>query len=246
MMILEYICFGIAAIAGIVFFGAAKKKNAGAGSILIPLAICILFIAIVTKLDSVRLGKNRENAEVLTNSPYLNEIIETLSVKKGKSPPYRLEYSRGHAEKRTESETPASAVAEIITGDDTEEESFILFAKEPYAVIMLRENEENNKIEPYSLFLYSEGGQLDEEKLQACSTLVFAFRDTWATAKYSGTTSGTGTSERFMCYLYDVETGIVFSEDEIHAKSLPKSASNIPHYYVSTSQVKDLVKSYKE
>ena len=246
MMILEYICFGIAAIAGIVFFSATKKKNASAGNILIPLAVCILFFAIVMKLDSVRLGKNRENADVLTNSSYLSDIIDSLSVKRGKHPPYRLEYSKGHAEKKTESEAPTAAVAEIITEDDEEEEPFILFAQEPYAVIMLKENEENSKMEPYSMFLYSEGGQIDEEKLQACRTLVFAFRDTWATAKYTGTTSGTGTSERFMCYLYDVETGIVFTEDEIHAKGLPKSASNIPHYYISTGQVKDLIKSYME
>ena len=246
MMILEYICFGIAAIAGIVFFSATKKKNASVGNILIPLAICILFIAIVMKLDSVRLGKNRENAEVLTNSSYLSGIIDTLPVIKGKDPPYRLAYSKGHAEKKTDTGAPAAAAVEVVTGDDAEEESFILFAQEPYAVIMLKENEENSKIEPYSLFLYSEGGQLDEDKLQACRTLGFAFRDTWATARYTGTTSGTGTSERFMCYLYDVETGIVFTEDEIHAKGLPKSASNIPHYYVSTGQVKDLIKSHME
>ena len=244
MMILEYICFGIAGIAGIAFFSATKKKNASVGNILIPLAICILFIIILMKLDSARLGKNKENADVLTNSSYLSEIIDTLSIRKGSDPPYRLEYSKGYAEKRTDSATPAAAVAEVITEDDAEEESFILYAQNPYTVIMLKENEENGKIVPYSMFLYSEGSQIDEEKLQDCRTLVFAFRDTWATVRYTGTTSGTGTSERFMCYLYDVETGIVFAEGEIHAKGLPNTASKIPHHYVSARQVKEFVESY--
>ena len=214
-MVLEYILFGLAGVCALVFFAAAKRKGGGAVA-LISLALGIAFLVLVFRLDSARLAKNRENADVLSESAFLQAALAEVSLVKSYDPPYRL-------------------VWEAQEG---------LYAQRPYAVIRLAVDEEKGTLSPQSLTLYSEGSEITPQALEACRTLVFTLSDTWATAQYSGTDAGTGTSERRMCYLYDAETGRLFAEGELKAKSLPKSSSGVPHNYVSTKQITDFVEAH--
>ena len=215
LLVLEYILFGLAVVCGLVFFAAVKQRGSSA-VVVISLVLAIAFLVLTFRLDSARLEKNRENADVLAGSAFLQGALANVSLIRSSDPPYRLAW----------------------------EEQAALYAQRPYAVIRLSVDEESGTLSPQSLTLYSEGSEITPQALEACRTLVFTLSDTWATAHYSGTDSGTGTSERKLCYLYDVETGRMFAEGEIKADGLPKTSSGVPHHYVSNKQITNFIEEH--
>lgn len=122
--------------------------------------------------------------------------------------------------------------------------SAALKAKKPY--IMVKLDAMNGTAVPYAFLNYSNGFSVSEEDIKDCKTILFCFIDNWETALYSGSNSGTGTSERKMCYLYDVESGTLFAESEFKARSLPDSAKSIPHYKVDTSRLTEYIQEYMD
>lgn len=227
MEILTWVLIGCGALCFILACGFDKKKGNGKKS-LICLLLCGAFIFGGAKMDGMRRARNEQNDKVVMDSEAVQKIIAGL----------RTTY-------KPNSYAP-DEYKDAYTLSVIPDES--LHAQKPYAAILLTVDKESNRAQVKHLIIYSEGSTLSEEGLAACRTFVFMFSDKWATAQYTtGGTSGSrswGTSERYRCYLYDVETGKLFAEGELKAKELPDKTSKSPHYYVSDKLIRDWIESH--
>ncbi len=215
---LTWACAGLAALLGLLGYGLATKRNQPKPGCLC-LVLCGLCIFGAIKLDGARLSLVRQNVDAVQQSAYLQGVMRNVDVRHNASKPHY-----------TISFTP----------DDR------LRAQEPYLTLRLTEDEETDQLAFASVIQCSLGDVVTEEMIESCKTICLCISDTWATARYTGTTSGTGTTERIQCYLYDVQEQKVFAMEEFKAKELPDTASKIPHYYVDTVSIEGFIKAHIE
>ena len=190
-------------------------KKGNIGAALFPVVVFV--VSFVSLLGVV---KDTINLVGLKNSDYLEEIFNSLSIVETSSAQYRLK-----------------------TDIDSKIEP-----QKPYAIMDIECNKSNGIIKPVKLLKSSKGMFIDDKGLKQCRTLVFCISETWDSATYKSITSNTikhGSSERKICYLYDVDTGKLFNEIEIKAARLPSSSTGgAPQYSVHTEDIVEKLEQY--
>jgi hypothetical protein len=213
---LTWICAGLAAILGLVGYSLVNRFNKQKPGCLCFI-LCGLCIWGTLEMNGLFLSLVKQSTNAIRESAFLKEVMRSVDVRHNAFEPHY-----------TISCTP-------------QEE---LHSKEPYLAVMCRENEETGLLEFSDVIHCTLGDVVTEEMIAGCETICLCISDYWATAQYTGTTSGTGTSERVQCYLYDVQEKTVFAMEVFKAKGLPDTTARLPNYRVDHSSIMDFIKAH--